>query len=144
METVDTIILSGNKHIFQYFLNYYISTRPSDLKYAWLKLFERLFIKSCCSLNDVENLDENIGAKDHLLMNGGLAGPREIPKEYEQQVSKETQISGVVSDSDEYFSDDDRRERHCIWRFNIVAMVKNIYFLFLENIYRVAGQQDCG
>ena len=59
-------------------------------------------------------MDENIGAKDHLLMNGGLAGPREIPKEYEQQVSKETQISGVVSDSDEYFSDDDRRERHCI------------------------------
>ena len=111
---------------------------------------ERLFIVSCCSsLNEVENLEENIGAKSCLLMNGGMVlEDKEClkggPKEYEQQVSKETQISAIVSDSDEFFSDEDRRDRQCIWRHNnIFLMLKNIYFLFLDNIYKVAGQQNC-
>ena len=81
---------------------------------------ERLFIESCCSsLNEVENLEENIGAKSCLLMNGGkVLEDKETlkgsPKEYEEQISKETQISAIVSDSDEFFSDEDRRDRHCI------------------------------
>ena len=68
------------------------------------------------------------------------------PKKYDTQISKETQISAI--DSDEFSDDEDCRERQCIWQsitlkpkvLRVIFLVKNIYFLFLENVYKVAGQ----
>ena len=110
-----------------------------------------------CSQSEVENLNEKIGAKSHILMNGktvldlGEKTPGCVltkPKEYDTQISKETQMSAII-DSDEFSEDDDGRERQCIWQnitmkpkvLRVIFLVKNIYFLFVENVYKVAGQQ---
>ena len=99
----------------------------------------------------MENLEEKLGATKHLLQNGRTVVDIERnasycisskrKKEFDTQISKETQISAIISDTDED-SDEDRVERKpCIWHFKLIFLVKDIYFLFLENIYKVAGQQ---
>jgi len=75
---------------------------------------------SCCSLNDVENLEEKLGATKHLLQNGRTVVDIERnasycisskrKKEFDTQISKETQISAIISDTDED-SDEDKVER---------------------------------
>ena len=99
----------------------------------------------------MENLEEKLGAKTHYnLMNGKTVTqnvpqlPAKSKKEFDTQISKETQLS-AISDRDSDFSEaEDAADRaaHCIWHRKIIYLVKNIYFLFLENIYyRVAGQR---
>ena len=82
------------------------------------------------SLNDLENFEEKFGAKSHILMNGKtvldygetpskIRGPCFLPssrtkKGFDTQISKETQISAIVSDEDEDFAEDGERERPCL------------------------------
>lgn len=81
-------------------------------------------------MNDLENFEEKLGAKSHILMNGKtvldygetpnkIRGSCFLPssrtkKGFDTQISKETQISAIVSDEDEDFAEDGARERPCL------------------------------
>ena len=78
-------------------------------------------------MNDVENLEEKLGAKKPALANGRAVVDLESNpshaacfvsskkrKEFDTQISKETQISAIASDSEDYSDEERDIRKPCI------------------------------